>query len=196
MLARTQPFTASLSVMTKVVVAGPFGVGKTSFVGAASEIEPLRTEARMQVGPDPRAGSAAETTVALDFGRVTLPSNLVVYLYGTPGHERFRFMWDILSQGMLGFVLLVDPEPGRLTEAQLDLSVFRALGTPYVVGMNRRHAAHGDDEPRVRSELGVDDAVPVVGCDARDRKSVTGVLIAFLEHAIRSLRAPRASNDV
>ncbi len=192
MFATSDP-AAPLASSVKIVTSGGFGVGKTTFIGAISEIEPLATEAAMtevSVGlddPGPATGKTT-TTVALDFGRITLDSNLVLYLFGTPGQERFEFLWDDLLDGALGGVLLVDT--GRVEECYPVLDFFERRGTPFVVAVNRF-----DDGPRfeleeVREALDLSPGIHLMDCDARDRDSVKTVLVALLEQILQARRSP------
>jgi signal recognition particle receptor subunit beta len=171
----------------KIVVGGGFGAGKTTFVGSVSEIMPLTTEAVMteaSVGIDNLDATPRKqtTTVAMDFGRVSLDRDLVLYLFGTPGQERFWFMWDDLVRGAIGAVVLTDTR--RLADSFAPIDFFEDRGLPYVVGLNcfDGKQTHGVDE--VRDALAVSDTVPIVGCDARDRDSVKNTLITMVEYSM------------
>jgi small GTP-binding protein len=163
----------------KVVVTGPFSAGKTTLIRTISEITVLSTERDIT---DETASRKAETTVAMDFGRITIDSDLVLYLFGTPGQDRFDFMWEILGEGMLGFVLLVDPtRDDSLAEARGILDAFRAMApVPFVIAANRLDVVDDDTAERLRTIVGAAADVPVVGCDATDRTSVRDVLLALL----------------
>ncbi|MHB8340615.1 MAG: GTP-binding protein [Mycobacteriales bacterium] len=170
----------------KIVVTGPFSAGKTTLIRTISEITVLSTERGVSDDSRTRKG---ETTVAMDFGRITIDSELVLYLFGTPGQDRFDFMWEILGGGMLGFVLLLDAtRPESAAEAVGILAAFRRMSrAPYVVAVNRADGLDPHDEVRVRSALDLDPQVPVVPCDATDKESVKSVLLALLHSVLENL---------
>src|SRR5919112_4977347 len=172
----------------KVVVTGPFAAGKTTLIRTISEITVLSTERGVT---DSTRRRKAETTVAMDFGRITIDRDLVLYLFGTPGQDRFDFMWEILGEGMLGYILLVDSSrPDSLEEAIGILAAFRKMArVPFVVALNRSAGIDQGEESNVRSILELGDEVPVVPCDATDRESVKAVLLALLYSVVDQLDA-------
>jgi uncharacterized protein len=176
----------------KIVVTGPFAAGKTTLIRTISEITVLSTERGIT---DSTRARKAETTVAMDFGRITIDRDLVLYLFGTPGQERFDFMWEILGEGMLGYVVLVDAErEDSLAEAAGILNAFRRMArVPYVVALNRSSGLAEEDERRIRETLGLAPEVALLPCDATDKESVKAVLLALLYSVLDEVEAERAS---
>ena len=172
----------------KLVVCGGYGAGKTTFVGAISEIVPLTTEApltEVSIGTDDGAvATKLATTVALDFGRISLDSGLVLYLFGTPGQARFRFAWDEVTRGAIGAVIVVDSR--RLDDAFASVDYCEARGIPFVVAVNRFDGQLPHDLDAVREALVLAKDVPLLGIDARVRADAKGTLIALVLHALRS----------
>jgi uncharacterized protein len=174
-------------VTTKLLIAGGFGVGKTTLVGAISEVRPLRTEedlSEMSVVVDDTSAveSKRTTTVAMDFGRITFPSGVVLYLFGTPGQERFWFMWDELAFGALGAVVLADTR--RLSDCFSSVDYFERRETPFVIAANHFDGSPYYDSESIRDALDLEADVPILICDARSRDSVKDVLIASVTHAL------------
>ncbi|TKG71160.1 GTP-binding protein [Prauserella endophytica] len=177
-----------LTVSAKIVIAGGFGVGKTTFVGSVSEVPPLNTEAWMTeagTGVDdlPPDGTKSTTTVAMDFGRITLHSDLLLYLFGTPGQARFWFLWDDLSRGALGAIVLVDTR--RIDQSFAAINYFENdSDLPFIVAVNRFDGTIEHDLDEVRDALALDPSVPLITCDARDPASTAEALRALVTYTL------------
>jgi uncharacterized protein len=179
------------ALSVKIVIAGGFGVGKTTFVGAVSEIEPLRTEALMTEASAPvddltMLPDKTTTTVAMDFGRITRAEDLVLYLFGTPGQNRFWFMWDDITRGAIGAVVLVDTR--RLADCFGAVDYVEQRGIPFVVALNAFDGVLQHEVDEVREALQLGPEVPFVVTDARERESVKSVLVSLVEHAMAIVR--------
>ncbi|MDS1272476.1 ATP/GTP-binding protein [Lipingzhangella sp. LS1_29] len=178
----------SPKLSTKIIVAGGFGAGKTTFIGAISEVPPVRTEGAVtaaSTGVDDLSATPdkTSTTVAMDFGRITLDNDLTLYLFGTPGQSRFMFMWDDLARGALGAVILADTR--RLAESFHAIDYFeRQYPLPFVLALNEFEGAERYPEETLRDALDLQPHIPIVDCDARDRESVRGVLVSLVQHAM------------
>ncbi|GAB2909106.1 ATP/GTP-binding protein [Nonomuraea fastidiosa] len=182
----TAPAVPALAI--KILIAGGFGVGKTTMVGTISEIRPLHTEELLSdrgIGVDDTSGveSKVTTTVALDFGRITIRDGLWLYLFGTPGQDRFWFMWDELALGALGAVVLADTR--RLQDCFPAVDYFEQRQIPFVVGVNCFDGARRYEPSKVRRALGLAEHIPIVMCDVRQRESVKEVLTTLVTYAVK-----------
>ncbi|MCL4559699.1 MAG: ATP/GTP-binding protein [Chloroflexi bacterium] len=170
----------------KMVVTGPFSAGKTQFIRSVSEIDVVSTERKISAEAEK---IKATTTVAMDFGRISIDDDLVLFLFGTPGQKRFDFMWEILSEGMLGFVVIVDStRPETFREARSILETFRAYApTPYIVAANKQDLPDAWDVEDMRYALRLDEKVKLLPCVARDKESVKNILLELLYAILEEL---------
>lgn len=177
----------------KMVITGPFSSGKTEFIRSISEIDPVSTEREITTPAEQRVKDA--TTVAMDFGRITVDDDLVLYLFGTPGQRRFDFMWEILAEGMLGFVVMVDSaKPETFREAKSILETFRAYApTPYVVAANKQDHPDAWAAEDLRIALRIEEDVKLLPCIAKNKESVKGVLLELLYSILEDMESSSSS---